>query len=122
MNNMKDTNKLVLGVAIVFTIVSVIAVLFGGSTIVSGLCSLVAVALSLAYKYKCEKDNNLELLDFMQRTIIAKNNRINVLEDTLTDKLNEMGCKYVESTAVTPIEVAKKPRRYKSKPKTEVLA
>jgi hypothetical protein len=122
---MKDTNKLVLGVTGTFVAISAIAVSQGGSLIVSAACTLTAVALSLAYKYKCERDNGLDLLAFMQKALRASNGRINILENALTDKLNDAGCKYTEPTPVTPatpVEVTKKPRRYKSKPKTEVVA
>ena len=88
---MKDTTKLVVGVTVMFTAISAVAIYFNGSVVVSVLSSLAAVALSLVYKYKCERDNILDTLNFMQKTIVAKNNRINILEPRLLQEVGALG-------------------------------
>lgn len=118
---MKDTNKVVLGVTITFTVISVVAVSLGGSSVVSVLSSLIAIASSLAYKYRCERDIGLDLLKFTQKTLIASNNRITILEDIIMAKADEDVRKAVNVETLTDIQIAKVPRRYKSKPKTEVV-
>lgn len=119
---MKDTNKVVLGVTATFVVVSAIAVSQGGSLLVSAACTLAAFSLSLAYKYKCERDNGLDLLEFMQKALRASNNRITILEDIIMVKADEDMRKALNVETLRDVQVAKKPRRCKSKPKTEVVA
>lgn len=118
---MKDTNKLVIGVTTAFVVISAVAVSQGGSLLVSAACTLAAFSLSLAYKYKCERDNGLDLLDFMQRTILTKNNRINVLEEILMKEIDKCISKELTSEEVEVVKAVKKPRQSKNKVKTELV-
>lgn len=140
---MKDTNKLVFGVAITFTVISAIAIYFNGSTIVSILSSLVAVASSLAYKYKCERDNVIEFSDVL---LTKKDSQIERLEKCLSteypsqeliiDDLKSQVKRHLttvreyeillqklsddEQIAKDRLTIVKKPRQSKTRVKTEL--
>lgn len=141
---MKNTNKLVLGVTATFVVVSAVAISQGGSTLVSAACTLAAIALSLAFKYKCERDN---VLEFSTALLNKKDSQISHLERVLStdypsqeliiDDLKSQVKRHLtsireyeillqklsddEQIAKDRLTIVKKPRQSKNKPKTEVI-
>lgn len=141
---MKNTNKLVFGVTVAFTVISAITIYFNGSTIVSILSSLIAIASSLAYKYKCERDNVIEFSDVLLTKRESQIERLEAIlstdypsQELIIDDLKSQVKRHLtnireyeillqklsddEQLAKDRLTIVKKPRQSKTKVKTELV-